>query len=203
MSQFNHPPPGGYPPPPPGAPGQPPAYPQQPGAPGQPVGPQAYPQQPYPQGPYPPGAFPPGQMPPGQMPPGVYPQQPYPPGYPMPMQPMQPMMMGGPVIMGSNAGYIAATTKRSMWFSIIILLITTVPITIIMLVTFVDFSSITGGGPKGGYCEATARCCAVVHGEGSGLCSNWAESGMPVQGCKEALEGYKTAAKASGKSCKE
>jgi hypothetical protein len=60
---------------------------------------------------------------------------------------------------------------------------------------FVDFSTFGGSGPTGGYCKAAAECCETVHGDTSGLCSQWSGSGMPVEGCKQALEGYKTAAK--------
>lgn len=104
--------------------------------------------------------------------------------------------MGGmQVRMGG--GFSAKGWKTYM---IVIMLVTTVPITLIMLYTFVDFSGLTGGGPEGGYCEAAARCCKTVS-SGSAACDNFAGSGMPVEGCKQALEGYEKSAKALGKTC--
>ncbi len=106
------------------------------------------------------------------------------------------MQMGGGMHMRVGGGFDAKWWKRYM---IVIMFVTTVPITLIMLYTFVDFSSLTGGGPEGGYCEAAARCCETV--TGGAACDNFANSGMPVEGCKRALEGYEKSAKALGKSC--
>jgi len=127
------------------------------------------------------------------------------PGYGAPGQPMgQPMgspmgmQMGGMQVRIGGGGF---SSKGWKVYMIVIMLVTTVPITVIMLYTFVDFSALTGDGPEGGYCAAAARCCKVV-GNGNSACDNF-EDGMPVEGCKQALESYKKAAKAMGKSCKE
>ena len=105
----------------------------------------------------------------------------------------------------------------------IIMFMTTVPVAAILLYTFVDFGSLFGGSSssdddddakssdetdedkpkkkkkKGGVCAQAASCCKVV-GSGAGACDNF-ENGMPVAGCRSALEGYEKAAKAMGKSC--
>jgi hypothetical protein len=165
----------------------------------------------------PPGQMPMGQQPMGQQPMGQQPmpgqmpmgQQPMPGQMPMGQQPMMPgqMPMGQPMVqgplmpMGANA-QIGATAKRSMRFTIFMVAVTTIPIMAIMLYTFVDFSSLTGDGPEGGYCEAAAKCCKIVSGGvADSACENFDQGGMPVEGCKMALEQYKKSAERMDKEC--
>lgn len=107
---------------------------------------------------------------------------------------------------------------------ILMMLITTVPIAVIMAYVFVDWDSLLGRSsssssssdddeedaeeaPKkksksDGVCARAAACCrAVSQGAGSAACDNWEKSMMPVDGCKQALEGYQTAAKSLNKTC--
>ncbi|NUO48572.1 MAG: hypothetical protein HOV80_06920 [Polyangiaceae bacterium] len=112
----------------------------------------------------------------------------------------------------------------------IIMFMTTVPIAVIMLYVFVDFGSMFGSSSSssddddeksksdsdetdsdskkskkkkssGGVCAQAAACCKVISGGvADDACKNF-EKGMPVEGCRQALDGYKTAAKAQNKSC--
>ena len=118
-------------------------------------------------------------------------------------------MGGAPMMMGGGAGFVAPdinqAVKKSLLspMSLFILFITTVPITVIMLVTFVDWSAFASeddGTPKGGYCEATARCCKVVFGAAGGANCDQMKN-LPAAGCKSAYEGYERSAKAQGKTC--
>ncbi len=123
---------------------------------------------------------------------------------------------GGPTPFG-GAGFagpdMGKAMKRSMTMTIVIMLITTVPIAIIMAAVFVDWSALgidvggsdddgkSGDIPKGGYCEGTARCCKVVFGNAaSANCDSW--KSLPAAGCKSTWESYSQTAKAQGKSCK-
>jgi hypothetical protein len=133
----------------------------------------------------------------------------------------QPMMMGGG---GFVAPDVNQAIKKSLLspFSLFIFFITTVPICVIMLAVFVDWSAFMapdddepatpavpgaapaapaeGGIPKGGYCEATVRCCKVVFNDAPG--SNCDQMGkLPAAGCKSAYDGYVQSAKAQGKTC--
>lgn len=119
-----------------------------------------------------------------------------------------PMMGGG--MMGPGGGFVAPdinqAVKKSLLspMSLFIFFITTVPITVIMLATFVDWSAFASeddGAPKGGYCEAIVRCCNVVAGSSPAAanCANW--KNLPAAGCKDAFEGYKKSAEAMGKTC--
>lgn len=106
----------------------------------------------------------------------------------------------------------------------IIMFFTTVPTAAILLYVFWDFGSMFGGSSrssddessdkssdesdeekpkkkKGGVCAQAAACCKVVgQGAAASACDNF-DKGMPVEGCRSALDGYKKAAKALGKSC--
>lgn len=110
----------------------------------------------------------------------------------------------------------------------IIMFITTVPTAAILLYVFVDFKSMFGGSSSsdeddegsakdesdedsdkkksskkkksGGVCSQAAACCKVVSGGvADEACKNF--EGMPVEGCRQALDGYKTAAKSLKKTC--
>jgi hypothetical protein len=156
-----------------------------------------------------------GAPPPGA-PPGAYGAPPGGMGAPMGM-PMG-MPMGG----GFATPDMGKAMKRSMKMTIAILFITTVPIAIIMAVTFVDWSAFgidldggsddSGSGkkgddeasgdiPKGGYCEGTVRCCKVVFNNAANAnCDNW--KNLPAAGCKSTWESYSQTAKSQGKTCK-
>ena len=121
--------------------------------------------------------------------------------------PMAPGMgMAGPG-MGFVAPDVGQAMKKSLLspMSLFIFFITTVPITVIMLAVFVDWSAIFGGDeesgvPKGGYCEATARCCKVVFANAANASCDQMKN-LPGAGCKQAFEGYQQSAKAQGKTC--
>jgi hypothetical protein len=102
--------------------------------------------------------------------------------------------------------------KSSLPFILIMLFVTTVPITVIMLYVFVDFGSMFGSSSssddededdgdkkksKGSVCEQAVKCCKVV--SDSPACDNYKM--MPVEGCRQTLEAQKQSAKAQGKSC--
>lgn len=136
-----------------------------------------------------PGQPMPGQMPMGGMPGPGYPGQ----GYPGQMPMGQPMMMGGPIMVSGTTAGIAMSAKRGMGFTIFMVCITTLPILAVMVYTFADFSGED-------YCEKAAECCEEISGSAAGAaCKNF-ESGMPVEGCKQALEGFKRSP--GGKKCK-
>lgn len=105
---------------------------------------------------------------------------------------------------------------------IIMMLVTTLPIAIIMGYVFVDWDSLLGRNSTSdaaddddeadapakkktkskGVCARAAACCKVVsQGAGAQACESYEKGLMPVDGCKQALEGYETAAKAMKKSC--
>jgi hypothetical protein len=105
---------------------------------------------------------------------------------------------------------------------IIMMLVTTLPIAIIMGYVFVDWDSLLGRNSTSdavddedetaapakkktkskGVCARAAACCKVLaQGAGAQACENYEKDLMPVEGCKQALEGYETAAKAMKKSC--
>jgi hypothetical protein len=112
-----------------------------------------------------------------------------------------PMMMGGMPGVGFGAPNIGGALKKSWRFTIIMLVVTTVPVLVIMLAVFVDWSALFGadGAPKGGWCKGAARCCQVVHG-GAAECEQW--KNFPGSGCKDVYDSYQKAAKATGKTCK-
>ena len=109
-------------------------------------------------------------------------------------------------------GVMQPNYKRSLPFIIFMVFITTVPITVIMLYTFVDFDDLLGRNKddegssedgdkkkkKGSVCERAAECCKVIGGDEK-ACSN--VKLMPVDGCKQMLDANKEAAKSLGKSC--
>jgi hypothetical protein len=139
----------------------------------------------------------PGQMPmgqpgmPGQMPMGQ-------PGMPGQMPMGQPM--GGPIMLGGTSANIAHSAKRSMNWVIFTVALTVIPMIAIPVYLFVDFGSVTGDGPEGGYCSAAAECCRVVSGSTSSACDTL-ESGVPVETCKQSLKQFKETAERMGKSC--
>jgi hypothetical protein len=114
-------------------------------------------------------------------------------------QPAAPMGMAPMAGFGSPA--MGGALHKGMRRAIVITLLTTIPIAIVMLVVFVDFSGWFGGSdaPKGGYCKALVRCCKKVHGD-AGNCGQY--ENLPAAGCKTAYETYKESAKAMGKTCK-
>ncbi|MBL9022544.1 MAG: hypothetical protein JNL21_10090 [Myxococcales bacterium] len=149
------------------------------------------------------GQQPMGQQPMGQPGPwGAQPQAPM--GAPMPVAVMTPQY------------------KSAVPMIAIIMFFTTVPTVGILLYVFWDFESMFGGSSsksssdddesasddeekpkkkKGGVCSQAAACCKVIgQGTAASACDNF-EKGMPVSGCRQALDGYKQAAKAMGKSC--
>ncbi|MFO0554688.1 MAG: hypothetical protein U0271_40295 [Polyangiaceae bacterium] len=98
--------------------------------------------------------------------------------------------------------------RSSLPMILVILFLTTVPITAIMLYTFVDFGSLFGksqttkdGKKVGNVCEQAAHCCKVVTGDSGSACDNYKEGPMPVEGCRSALEQYRDTAQKLGKSC--
>jgi len=147
------------------------------------------------------------------------------PGMGMPGMGMPNMGMPGMHAAGFGSADIGKAMKRSMKLAIVIMLVTTVPIVAIMLAVFVDWSAfgiggddesptsrggdVPGGGdaspggaiPKGGYCEATVRCCKVVFpNAATNNCDNW--KNLPASGCKTTWESYSQSAKSQGKTCK-
>lgn len=59
----------------------------------------------------------------------------------------------------------------------------------------------TGDATEGsGVCAQAARCCQTIGGPAA-ACENYGRVGVPDSACQTALEGYKTAAQAQGKSC--
>ncbi len=119
------------------------------------------------------------------------------PGQPMMGQPMmgQPMMgqpMGGPIMVSGTTAGIAASAKRGMWMTAIIMAVTIIPITAILLFTFVDFSG-------DDVCEKAAACCKKVSGGVADSACNNFKKNMPVEGCRMALDNYKNAP--GGKKC--
>jgi len=112
-----------------------------------------------------------------------------------------PGMMGEIQGAGFGAPSLGSALSRSWRFTIIMLVVTTVPVLVIMLAVFVDWSAFFGGdgSPKGGWCKGAARCCQVVQA-GSAECEQW--KNLPGSGCKTVYEGYERAAKAMGKTCK-
>ena len=112
--------------------------------------------------------------------------------------------------------------KSAMPRVIIITAISVLPVTVILGYTFIDWDSLLGrnsGSDAGdeeesadapakkktkskGVCARAAACCKVVsQGAGAQACDSFEKGMMPVEGCKQALEGYETAAKAMNKSC--
>jgi hypothetical protein len=112
-----------------------------------------------------------------------------------------PGMMGAMPGAGFGAPDMGGALKKSWRFSIIMMVVTTVPVLVILLAVFVDWSALFGGdgAPKGGWCKGAARCCQVVHG-GAAECEQW--KNFPGSGCKDVYDGYERAAKAMGKTCK-
>jgi len=112
-----------------------------------------------------------------------------------------PAMMGVAPGVGFGAPNIGGALKKSWRFSIIMMVVTTVPVLVILLAVFVDWSALFGGddAPKGGWCKGAARCCQVVHG-GAAECEQW--KNFPGSGCKDVYESYQKAAKTMGKTCK-
>jgi hypothetical protein len=53
----------------------------------------------------------------------------------------------------------------------------------------------------GGVCAQAAACCKVISGPAGAACSNYENTMMPVEGCRQALDGFKTSAKSMGKKC--
>jgi len=51
-----------------------------------------------------------------------------------------------------------------------------------------------------GVCAQAARCCETIGGPAT-ACANYGRVGVPDSACQTALEGYKSAAQAQGKSC--
>jgi len=51
-----------------------------------------------------------------------------------------------------------------------------------------------------GVCAQAARCCQTIGGPAA-ACENYGRVGVPDSACQTALEGYKTAAQAQGKTC--
>jgi hypothetical protein len=59
----------------------------------------------------------------------------------------------------------------------------------------------TGDATEGdGLCAQAARCCVAIGGPAS-ACGNYGRIGVPETACQTALDGYKQAATAQGKSC--
>ncbi|HEY6725155.1 MAG TPA: hypothetical protein VI197_14070 [Polyangiaceae bacterium] len=59
----------------------------------------------------------------------------------------------------------------------------------------------TGDATEGsGVCAQAARCCQTIGGPAA-ACENYGRVGVPDSACQTALEGYKTAAQAQGKTC--
>lgn len=61
-----------------------------------------------------------------------------------------------------------------------------------------DEASASAGG--GGVCEQAQRCCELIGGPAD-ACKNFGRVGVPDSACTTALNGYKQAASAQGKSC--
>lgn len=125
-----------------------------------------------------------------------------PPGY------RAPPAHGAPIAMGvAQPNY-----KRSIPFILIMMFVTTVPVTVILLWQFGSFnfgSSSSSDDKKGNggskddskgssVCEQAKKCCKVISGENAG-CDNYAK--MPEEGCRMSLDGFKQSAKAQNKSC--
>lgn len=128
-----------------------------------------------------------------------------------------------PVPMGM--GVMTPNYGSAMPRIIIMMLVTTLPIAIIMGYVFIDWDSLLGRDSKSssssddedeaeeapakkskskdGVCARAAACCRVISqgGAASKACDNFDQPMMPVEGCKQALEGYETAAKSMKKSC--
>ena len=51
-----------------------------------------------------------------------------------------------------------------------------------------------------GVCAQAARCCETIGGPAT-ACANYGRVGVPDSACQTALEGYKSAAQAQGKTC--
>lgn len=116
---------------------------------------------------------------------------------------------GAPMVMGvAQPNY-----KRSLPFILIMMFVTTVPVTVILLWQFGSFGSMFGGSSstsddkKGGskdenkgssVCEQAKKCCKVIGGENAG-CDNYSK--MPEEGCRISLDGFKQSAKAQNKTC--
>lgn len=59
----------------------------------------------------------------------------------------------------------------------------------------------TGDASEGsGVCAQAARCCEAIGGPAT-ACQNYGRVGVPDSACQTALDGYKTAAQAQGKTC--
>lgn len=146
---------------------------------------------------------------------------------PMGQQPMGPgAAWGAQAPMGAPMPVAVMTPqyKSAVPMIAIIMFFTTVPTAAILLYVFWDFGSLFGSSSrssddeddetgsasdedekpkkkKGGVCAQAVRCCKVVaQGAAASACENF-EKGMPVEGCRQALDGYKQGAKALGKSC--
>jgi hypothetical protein len=52
----------------------------------------------------------------------------------------------------------------------------------------------------GGACAKAAACCETIGGPPA-ACANFRRAGMPDSACSSALDGYKQAASAQGKTC--
>jgi hypothetical protein len=113
----------------------------------------------------------------------------------------------------AGAGFVAPDIGRAMKKSLLspmtlfIVFITTVPITVIMLATFVDWSAWAstspGSGksaaPKGGYCAAIEPCCMQATNGMAAACKGMGQ--VPAAACKELYEDYAETAKQAGRSC--
>jgi hypothetical protein len=133
-------------------------------------------------------------------------------GQPSYGQPGAPVGMPGPMpgqAWGPSAmvpvGVSQPNVKRALPMIIGITVFTTVPVAAILLYSFVDFRAFGGGSGKSkkGVCARAAACCKVVSGntKGASPCDNFDSGMMPVEGCRQALEGYEKSAKALGKTC--
>jgi hypothetical protein len=136
----------------------------------------------------------------------------------------QPGYRAPPVMGPAPVAVMTPQYKSAMPMILIMLFVTTVPTAAILLYVFVDFSTMFGSSSsdedeekseasdedgsekkkskkKKGVCAQAAACCKVVGGgAAASACDNF-DDGMPVEGCRQALDGYKKAAKAMNKSC--
>lgn len=104
----------------------------------------------------------------------------------------------------------------------IIMFVTTVPVTVILAYTFIDFRSLFGSSSssssdesassdddapkkkkkKTGVCEEAAGCCRALAGDNKEAAKNCDNYGlMPVEGCRQTVQAMKPQVEKMGKSC--
>lgn len=144
-------------------------------------------------------------------------------GQPYPGQPQPGAYRGPQPVMVQGIGqpnYKSAFPRIAL-----IMFITTVPVTVILAYTFIDFRSMFGGSSssssdseesssaesdapkkkkkkKQSACEEAAACCRAIAGDNKAAAKNCDNYGMmPVEGCRQTVDAMKPQVEKMGKTC--